>query len=90
MDNINSDILLNKVNILILFSCQGNILLWSNTSIAGPRKAGLRPKRATGSKRIAFEIQSELNYVDSQHAFVSRNQRASFACLSIIGAHSKK
>lgn len=48
MDNINSDILLNKVNILILFSCQGNILLWSNTSIvatviiAGPRKAGLR------------------------------------------------
>lgn len=35
-------------------------------------------------------LKSKVSYVDSQHAFVSRTQRASFACLSIIGAHSKK
>lgn len=42
--------------------------------------------RAPGSNRITFETQSELNYGDSQHAIVSRNQRASFACVSIITA----
>lgn len=48
-----------------------------------PHKAGFRCyERAP----ITFEIQSELNCVDSQHAFVSRNQRGSFACVSIISA----
>lgn len=42
--------------------------------------------RVPGSNRITFETQSELNYGDSQHAFVSRNQRASFACVSIFTA----
>lgn len=39
------------------------------------------------SNQITSEIQSELNYRDSQHAFVSRNQRAYFECVSIITTH---
>lgn len=42
--------------------------------------------RLPGSNRITSETQSELNYGVSQHAFVSRNQRASFACVSILTA----
>lgn len=41
-------------------------------------------RRAHGSNWDPFETQSELNYSDSQHAFVSRNQRGSFACVPII------
>lgn len=33
-----------------------------------------------------FETQSKLKRGDSQHASVSRNQRASFACVSTAGA----
>lgn len=43
--------------------------------------------RVPTSNQITFEIQSELNYCDSQHAFVSRNQRASFACVSRFVTH---
>lgn len=44
-------------------------------------------ERVPRSNRITFETQSELNSGDSQHAFVSRNQRASFACVSIVTTH---
>lgn len=44
-------------------------------------------RRVPRSNRITFEAQSELNYGDSQHAFVSRNQRTFFACVSIITTH---
>lgn len=41
-------------------------------------------RKVPRSNGVTFETQSELNYGDSQHAFVSRNQRASSACVSII------
>lgn len=57
---------------------------WQSRETLRPHEVGCHCERAPSSNWIAFETQSELNYGDSQHAFVSRNQRASFACVSLI------
>lgn len=75
-----------------IFSCQENTTMdgymegFHLESLGDSR----RPHGVTSesrSSRSVFEIQSELNCSDSQHAFVSRNQRASSAWASSITTH---
>lgn len=100
MDNIKSDIPLNEAKIEILLAatktwdnvkyidhCECSITTLTVTGNPDHTRLDFIERRVPRSNRITFETQSELNYGDSQHAFVSRNQRASFACVSIITTH---